>query len=77
MLDKVLAAIAAYVQKNPAVASWLVTVGTGLAARYGLHVTGQELIAVVATVMTLAHGWLHVQTKGLGKPKAPSAPAGP
>jgi hypothetical protein len=72
MLDKALAAIAAFVQKNPAVVSWLVTVATGLAAKYGLHVTGPQLVAVVGVVMTLAHGWLHVQTKGLGKPKPPA-----
>jgi hypothetical protein len=62
MLNKVLTAIAAYVQANPAVASWVVTAGTAAAARYGLHVTGAQLAYVVGVVGTLAHGWLHVQT---------------
>lgn len=65
MLNKVLDAIASYAQKNPAVISWLLTVGSAAAAKWGLHLDSAQIGSVVAVVMTLAHGWLHTQTRAI------------
>ena len=65
MLNKILDAIAAYANKNPAVVSWLVTVATAAGAKWGLHLDPAQIASVVAVVMTLAHGWLHTQTRAM------------
>lgn len=65
MLNKVLDAIASYANKNPAVISWLLTVGSGVAAKWGLHLDSAQIATVVGVVMTLAHGWLHTQTRAI------------
>ena len=63
MLNKILDAIAAYANKNPAVVSYVLTMAAGAAAKWGLHLDPAQIAAVVGVVMTLAHAWLHVQTR--------------
>lgn len=65
MFNKVLDAIASYAGKNPAVISWLVTMGSAAAAKWGLHLDPAQIASVVGVVMTLAHAWLHTQTRAL------------
>ena len=65
MLNKFLDAIASFAQKNPAAVSWLVTAGAGVAAKWGLHLDAAQIATVVAVVGTLAHAWLHTQTRAL------------
>jgi hypothetical protein len=63
VLSKVLAAIAAFAKKNPAVVSYVVSMGVALAAHYGLHVTSTELVGIMSVLLTVVHGWLHVATR--------------
>lgn len=65
MLNKILDAIASYANKNPAVISWLVTMGSAAAAKWGLNLDPAQIAAVAGVVMTLAHAWLHTQTRAI------------
>jgi hypothetical protein len=63
MLSKLLNAVMAFAKKNPAVVSYVVSMGIALAAHYGLHVTPAELSGLLAVLLTVTHGWLHVTTR--------------
>ena len=63
MLSKLLAAVAAFAKKNPAVVSWALTMAVTLAAHFGFHVSAGTLTALVAIVGTLLHTYVHVATR--------------
>lgn len=70
MLGKLLAVLKA----NPAIVSWLLTMGTGLLAHYGFKVSSGTLLVIMSEVVTIMHAYLHVATKA-PKP-ALKSPAG-
>lgn len=63
MLAQIYAAIAAFVKKNPAVVSYVLTAATAALAHFGFHVSATAMAGVMGVVITLLHAWLHGQTK--------------
>jgi hypothetical protein len=62
-LKGLIAAVAAFAKKNPAVVSYVVSLAIAALAHYGLHVTPAELSGLLAVLLTATHGWLHVATR--------------
>jgi hypothetical protein len=55
--------IAAFIKQNPAVVSWLLTMGATWGAKLGFHVKDSQLLVLASVLVTLLHVYVHVSTR--------------
>ena len=58
-----LSKLASFLKANPAAASWLLNMAVLYGAKFGLHVTTDQLVTIVAILGTWTHAGLHVHAK--------------
>jgi hypothetical protein len=59
VLKRVILAVQSWMQHNPAIAGWLLSVAAAVLAHYRLHVNATTLAEVLAAVNAVIFGWVH------------------
>jgi hypothetical protein len=71
MLSNIANAVLAFAKRNPAVVSYVVSLGVAALAHYGLKVDATQLTAILLALLTWTHAGFHAATR-----KVPASPKG-
>jgi hypothetical protein len=67
VIEAVFASVAAFAKANPALAAGVVSVAVSLLAKFGLHVTYAQFVALLTSLSAILAGLVHVATMPAGR----------